>query len=34
MTFEQYCQWIEELLRLTGRKIKPRPPIDAKGFKL
>jgi hypothetical protein len=34
LTFEQYCKKIEELLKLTGRKIKPRPKISPNGFKL
>lgn len=34
MSFEQYCQKIEELLKLTGRKVKPRPKIDPQGFRL
>lgn len=34
LTFVEYCRLIEELLQLTGRKIKPRPLIPPDGFKL
>ncbi len=34
LSFAEYCALIEELLKLTGRKIKPRPHIKPDGFKL
>ena len=34
MTFSQYCERIEEILRLVGRKIKPRTLPQPQFFKL
>lgn len=34
LTFKEYCDLIEELLKLTGRKTKPRPLMKAESFKL
>ncbi len=34
LTFAAYCGLIEELLRLTQRRIAPRKPISPKSFKL
>lgn len=34
MSFEKYCELIEELLKLTGRKIEPQTKIPPEGFKL
>ena len=34
LTFEVYCLWIEELLRLTGREKPPVRKIPEKGFVL
>jgi|SaaInlStandDraft_6_1057023.scaffolds.fasta_scaffold37964_3 hypothetical protein len=32
ISFSEYCELIEELLKLTGRKIKKRPAIKPDGF--
>lgn len=34
LTFAEYCSLIDELLKLTGRKIKPRPALKPDTFKL
>jgi len=34
LTFEEYFAWLEELLKLTGRKVKNRSAIPPQGFKL
>ena len=32
LSFEEYCALIEELLKLTDRKIKARPKLNKKTF--
>lgn len=34
LTFEQYCQLLEDLLKLTGRKVKKSKILSAKTFVL
>lgn len=34
LTFVEYCQLIEELLKLTGRKTPMSKPMPAQNFKL